>query len=135
MPQSLKKTLDCVVNYIKASVMNTRVFRKLCQDMGAKYHSLLFHTPVHWLSRENMLIQLVCLLPEVSEFLEIQHKQELKVEISDVMFQIRLAFLTDMLSHFNGLNLKLQGVSVNILGLRDKIAAFITKLQHWKTKL
>ena len=39
IPQSLKKTLNCaikVVNYIKASALNTRVFGKLCQDMGAE---------------------------------------------------------------------------------------------------
>ena len=82
-----------------------------------------------------MLIWLVRLLPEVSEFLEIQHKQELKAEISDIMFQIKLAFLADMFYHFNGLNLKLQGVGVNVLGLGDKIAAFIEKLQLWKTKM
>ena len=40
-----------------------------------------------------------------------------------------------MFFHFNGLNLKLQGVGVNILGLRDKIAAFIAKLELWKTKM
>ena len=121
-----------VVNYIKASGLNTRIFGKLCQDMGAEYDSLLFHTSVRWLLKRNMLIWLVCLLPEVSEFLEIQHKQELKAEISDVMF--RLAFLADMFSHFNGLNLKLQGVSVNILGQKDKIAAFIAKYNFGKQK-
>ena len=100
--------------------------------MGAEYDSLLIHTSVHWLLRRNMLIQLVPLLPEVSEFLKIQHKQELKAEISDVMF--RLAFLAGMFSHFNGFNLKLQGVSINILGLRDKIAAFIAKYNSGKQK-
>ena len=137
MPQSLEKTLDCaikVVNYIKASALNTRIFGKLCQDMGVN-DSLLFHTSVRWLSRGNMLILLVHLLPEVSEFFEIQHKQKLKVEISDVMFQIRLAFFVDLFSHFNGLNLKFQGVCINIPGLKDKIAVFIAKLQHWKTKM
>ena len=66
------------------------------------------------------------LLPEVSDY---QPKRKLKTEISDVMFQIGLAFLADMFSHLNKLNLKLQGVNVNMLGLRDKIAAFIAKLK------
>jgi len=47
MSQSLKQALDCaikVVNYMKASALNTRLFRKLCQDMDAEYDSLLFHT-------------------------------------------------------------------------------------------
>ena len=66
--------------------------------MDAEYDSLLFHTTVRWLSRGNRLIRLVRLLLEVSEFLEIQHKQELKAEISDVMFHIRFAFLAE--KHF-----------------------------------
>jgi len=77
MSQPLKQTLDCaikVVNYIKASALNTRLFRKLCQDMDAEYDSLLFHTSVRCLSNGNMLIRLARLLPEVIEFLKIQHK-------------------------------------------------------------
>ena len=50
--------------------------------MEAKYESLLFHTSVRWLSKENMLISLVCLLLEVIKFLEVQHKQEMKTYIS-----------------------------------------------------
>ena len=82
-----------------------------------------------------MLIRLVHLLPEVSEFLKIQHKQELKAKIFDIMFQIKLAFSEDMFSHFNGLNLTLQRVGVNILGLRDKFADIFAKLELWKTKM
>ena len=59
MPQSPKKTLDCAikfVNYIKASALNSRIFGKLCQDMGASYDSLLFHTSVRWLLKGNILV-------------------------------------------------------------------------------
>ena len=90
---------------MKASALNTRLFRKLCQDIDAEYDSLLFHTSVRWLSKGNMLIMLARLLPHVIEFLKIEHKQELKTGISDVMFQNRLAFLADIFSHLNELNL------------------------------
>ena len=43
MPQSLKQTLDYaikVVNYIKSSALNVRLFGKLCHDLGAEYESL-----------------------------------------------------------------------------------------------
>ena len=128
MSQPLKQALDCatkVVNYVKASALNTRLFQKLCQDMDAEYDSLLFHTSVRWLSKGNILIRLARLLPEVIEFLKIQHKQGLKTDIADVMFQNRLAFLGEIFSHLNELNRNLQGVAASILGLRDKIAAFI----------
>jgi len=64
-----------------------------------------------------MLILLACLSSQVIDFLKIQHKQELKTNISDVMFQNRLAFLADACSHLNELNRKLQDVGANILGL------------------
>jgi len=138
MSQPLKQALDCaikVVNYIKTSALNTRLFQKLCHDMDAEYDSLLFHTSVRWFSKGNMLIRLARLLPEVIEFLKIQHKQKLKNDIADVMFQNRLAFLADIFSHLNELNRNLLGVGASMLGLQDKIAAFIAKLKLWKTKI
>ena len=138
MSLPLKQTLDSaikVINYINASALNTRLFKKLSHDMGAEYESLLFHTSVRWLSKGDMLIRLVRLLPEVIKFIEIQHKKELKAVISDLKFQNRLAFLADMFCHLNELNRKLQGVDSNLLGQRDKIAAFIAKLELWKKKV
>ena len=79
--------------------------------MGAEYKSLLFYTSVRWLSKVDMLIRLVRLLPEVTELIEIQHKKELKAVISNLKFQNRLAFLADMFCHLNELNRKLQGVA------------------------
>ena len=102
--------------------------------MDAEYDSLLFHS-LHWLSKENMLNRLAHLLPEVNEFLEIQHKQELRRDISDIRFQNRLAFLADVFLHLNKPNCKLQGVGRNILGLQNKISAFIAKGKLWKTKM
>jgi len=62
-----------------------------------------------------MLIRLARLSPELIDFLKIQHKQELKTDIADVMFQNRLAFLVDIFSYLNELNCNLQGVDANIL--------------------
>ena len=62
------------------------------------------------------MIRLVRLLPQVNEFIEIQHKKELRAVISDLKFQNRLAFLADMFCHINELNRKLQGVHSNLLG-------------------
>ena len=40
-----------------------------------------------------------------------------------------------MSCHLNELNRKLQGADSNILGQRDKIVAFIAKLNLWKMKM
>ena len=103
--------------------------------MGTEYESLSFPTSVRWLSKGDMLIRLVRLLPEVIKFIEIQHKKELKGVISDLKFQNRLVFLADMFRHLNELNRKLQDVDSNLRGQRDKIAAFIAKLELWKKKV
>ena len=44
-----------IVNYVKGSVLNIRLFHELCKDMDAEHIVLLFHTQVRWLSKGNML--------------------------------------------------------------------------------
>ena len=59
----------------------------------------------------------------------------MKTNISNAMFQKRLAFLADIFTHLNELNRKLQGAGANILLLRDNISAFIAKLKLWKANI
>ena len=138
MPEELKQTLDSaikILNYIKASALNTRLFRKLCQDMESEHQNLVYHTSVRWLSKGSMLNLLVLLLQEVIEFLEIQKKRKLESIITDSIFQKRLAYLADIFGHLNELNRKLQGMDSNIIVQRHKIAAFVAKLELWKGKI
>ena len=49
LPQRLNLVLEIVinvVNYVKSSAVNTRLFRLLCKDMDASHENLLFHTKV-----------------------------------------------------------------------------------------
>ena len=46
-----------------------------------------------------------------------------------------MAILADIFCRLNELNRKLQGVDSNLVGQRDKIAAFIAKLELWKKKV
>ena len=43
-----------VVNYVKSSALNTRLFSKLCSDMDADHTALLYQTQVRWLSKGNL---------------------------------------------------------------------------------
>ena len=43
-----------IVNFVKTSALNTRLFARLCADLGYDHTCLLFHTEVRWLSRGNM---------------------------------------------------------------------------------
>jgi len=40
-----------IINYIKNSVLNTRLLKALCDEMGSDHQNLLFHLEVRWLSR------------------------------------------------------------------------------------
>ena len=43
-----------IVNFVKTSALNTRLFANLCADLGSDHKCLLFYIEVRWLSRGNM---------------------------------------------------------------------------------
>ena len=58
LPARLRATLteiSKVVNYMKVSALNTRLFRQLCTHFDSTHHDILFYTQVRWLSKGNML--------------------------------------------------------------------------------
>ena len=58
LPVSLRDVLELIigaVNFVKSSALNTRLFGKLCTEMGATHDTLLFYTEVRWLSRGKVL--------------------------------------------------------------------------------
>ncbi|XP_071537887.1 protein FAM200C-like [Panulirus ornatus] len=53
LPSPLLETLSTVikaVNSVEGSAFNTRLYKKLCHDMGSLQETLLLHTAVRWLS-------------------------------------------------------------------------------------
>ncbi|CAG9830805.1 unnamed protein product [Diabrotica balteata] len=58
------KTITKVVNSIKEKALQTRIFRKICEDMGALFENL-YHTEVRWLSRGNVLKRVFHLIAEL----------------------------------------------------------------------
>ncbi|KAI6659873.1 SCAN domain-containing protein 3-like [Oopsacas minuta] len=57
-----------IVNFVKSSALNTRLFRNLCLDMDAAHMNLLYHTEVRWLSKGNVLKRVLALKEETTEF-------------------------------------------------------------------
>ena len=62
-------------------------------------------------------------------------KRELAAELTDPDWIVKLLYLTCILEKLNGLNLSLQGQSMNILTASNKVEAFKKKLRHWTAYL
>ena len=123
------KVLVKIVNYIKSSALNTRLFRKICQDMESDFEVLLFHTPVRWLSAGKILNRIFTLKEELMEFLQCKGKYDFKNILAEL--ELELAYLVDIFSILNKLNLQLQGKGVNLFTHQGIIKAFVEKLQLW----
>ena len=57
LPESPSNVLQqsiSLVNYIKSSALNTRIFKELCEETETEHNVPLFHTRVRWLSKRNM---------------------------------------------------------------------------------
>ena len=57
-------------------------------------------------------------------------KHELASNLTDTDWIVKLLYLSRIFEKLNGLNLSLQGKSMNILTANNKIKAFKKKLQH-----
>eukprot|EP00096_Caligus_rogercresseyi_P009484 TRINITY_DN3234_c0_g1_i1.p1 TRINITY_DN3234_c0_g1~~TRINITY_DN3234_c0_g1_i1.p1 ORF type:complete len:544 (+),score=51.68 TRINITY_DN3234_c0_g1_i1:127-1758(+) len=139
LPAPLKAILDTViriVNHIKGGALNTRLFRRLCQDMDSAHQDLFFYTSVGWLSKGNVLARVFELFDELLIFLTAQGKKTVQL-LDDIQgpFKCSLAYLADVFEALNGLNRQLQGPDTNIIMHTDAIKAFLDKLALWKRKV
>ena len=113
-----------VVNYVKSSALNTRLFSKLCKDMDADHTAFLYYTQVRWLSKGNMLSRIFELREEVKLFLVEKQKHDLLLAFGGDGFSTYLAYLADIFEALNQLNKKLQGPGTNI----------VVKLNLWRQR-
>ena len=123
-----------VVNYVKSSALNTRLFSKLCKDMGADHTALLYHTLVCWLSKGNMLSRIFELREEVKLFLVAKQKHDHLLAFGGDGFSTYLAYLAEIFEALNQINKKLQGPGTNIIVHSDAINAFVVKLNLWRQR-
>ncbi|GLV20116.1 hypothetical protein CBL_21336, partial [Carabus blaptoides fortunei] len=133
LTRNLMNTLStavAVVIYIKGRALNHRIFRAFCEEIGDMHTTLLFHTEVRWLSRGRMLSRVFEMRAEIIQFLTNQ-RSNLVEEFGKRESILRLAYLADIFSQLNELNISLQGFGVNTITAREKLSAFISKLSVW----
>ena len=136
-PQEYSQVLNIaikIVNSIKGKALQTRLFRIICEDMGALHQNLLYHTEVRWLSKGKVLARVMELRAELLIYLQ-QAKSEYSEFICDPEFLLKLAFLSDLFEHLNILNKSLQGRNENVITAKDKIRGFTKKIDLWSSSL
>ncbi|KRZ88533.1 Zinc finger BED domain-containing protein 5 [Trichinella sp. T8] len=120
-----------VVNYVKSSALNTRLFAVLCESLNTDHMALLYHTEVRWLSKGNILGRIYELREAVAEFLEQRGRRTMCRAFKSEHFQLSLAYLADVFEALNSLNLKLQGANANDMAHYDIVQSFIAKISFW----
>lgn len=123
-----------IINFIKSGALNSRLFYKLCEENEQNVKSLLLHSEVRWLSRGKCLFRLFQLRHEVLEFLN-NKNSDLKNYFCDSKWLIKLAYLVDIFTMLNNLNLSMQGKNFDIFDQSKKIASFKKKIIIYKKKV
>lgn len=137
---NVMKVVVKITNIIRGGnrALTHRKFRDFLAEVDATYGDLLLHTDIRWLSAGKCLQRFFALRKEIPIFLKDEVKSdtmELENQMVDAQFLADLAFLTDLTSHLNELNLKLQGKQQNIANLFGHINGFKNKIKLFKSSL
>ncbi|XP_001494185.1 general transcription factor II-I repeat domain-containing protein 2 isoform X1 [Equus przewalskii] len=121
------------VNWICSRGVNHSEFTTLLYELDSQYGSLLYCTEIKWLSRGLVLKRFFESLEEIDSFMSSRGKPLPQLSSQDWIKD--LAFLVDMTTHLNTLNISLQGHSQIVTQMYDLIRAFLAKLCLWETHL
>ena len=129
---TFNKVLE-IVHFIRINSTRHRQFRELLiNDDETEIVDMPFYCQVRWLSRGNILSKIFNLKQQIVSFYE---KQKKHCYLSDFNFIRNAAFLCDLMSKQNELNIFLQGKSKCIYDMWSKIQAFRKKLEFLKNTL
>ncbi|XP_028663975.1 general transcription factor II-I repeat domain-containing protein 2-like [Erpetoichthys calabaricus] len=126
-------TVTQVVNFIRAKGLNHREFKSFLEEFGSEHTDVPYHTEVRWLSRGKVLNRFFELREEICQFLQSKGKDT--AELQEQKFMCELAFLSDIASHLDALNLQLQGRGRIITEMYSSVKAFKAKLCLWENQL
>ena len=85
-------------------MLHTRLFARLCADLGSDHTCLLFHTEVRWLLRETMTRKVFELRNKLLEIYE-KRNHNFKSDLANTEFLSRLVYLLDIFDIFNQINM------------------------------
>ncbi|XP_012578182.1 PREDICTED: zinc finger MYM-type protein 6 isoform X2 [Condylura cristata] len=119
-----------ILSFIKSNALNSRMLTILCEKMGSELVNLPLYAEVRWMLKGNILTRLFELRHEIEIFLN-QKCSDLAKYFLDEEWIAKLAYLSDIFSLINELNLSLQGTMTTLFSLYNKIDVFKKKLKMW----
>ena len=126
-------TVITAVNKIKANTLISQLFYQLCIENDEDFQCLLLHTEVRWLSKDNCLKRFYALFNRVLDFFFQESNPELYDKLKSNKTYI--AYLTEMFSKFNEVNLQLQGDETSLIKAKSALSAFLSKLPLYSRNL
>ncbi|XP_057355968.1 zinc finger MYM-type protein 6 isoform X3 [Manis pentadactyla] len=123
-----------ILSFIKSNALNSRMLTILCEEMGSEHVNLPLHAEVHLISRGRILTRLFELQHEIKIFLHQKHSDLAKYFL-DEEWVAKLAYLSDIFSLVNELNLSLQGTMTTLFNLYNKMDIFKEKLKMWLKRI
>ncbi|XP_040324723.1 zinc finger MYM-type protein 6 isoform X4 [Herpailurus yagouaroundi] len=119
-----------ILSFIKSNASNSRMLTILCEEMGPEHVNLPLHAEVRWISRGRILTRLFELRHEIEIFLNQKHSDLAKYFL-DEEWVAKLAYLSDIFSLINELNLSLRGTMTTLFNLYNKMDILKEKLKMW----
>nr|XP_055069906.1 SCAN domain-containing protein 3-like [Misgurnus anguillicaudatus] len=128
-----------LVNYLRASsALQHRLLRAFLTDVNAAYNDLLLHNNVRWLSKGKVLERFWAIRKDLEMFLSQQKNVKARHFLDFLKNDDNLelvAFLVDITSHLNELNLKLQGQGNTVCDLIAAVRSFERRLEIFKSDI
>lgn len=132
-------TVMKMINFLRASSSyQHRMLREFLREVDASADDLLLHNNVRWLSKGKVIERFWSIRKEVAAFLtelKSQKATQFSLFLENEKQMDNVAFLVDITSHLNELNLKLQGKDNSICELMTAVRSFQRKLEVFKEDL
>ena len=132
-------TMMRMINFLRASSsLQHRQLREFLREVEANSDDLLLHNNVRWLSKGRVLERFWSIREEIKTFmaqLKSQKAMQFLLFLQNTEKMDHVAFLVDITSHLNQLNLKLQGKDHSACDLMTDVHAFQRKLKLFKEDL
>ncbi len=132
-------TMMKMISFLRASSSyQHRMRREFLREGDANADDLLLHNNVRWLSKGRVLVSIRSIRREVAFFLaelRSQKARQFSLFLENEKQMDNLAFLVDITSYLNELNLRLKGKDNSICELMTAVRSFQRKLKAFKEDL